>query len=328
MKILVIRTDNIGDLVCTTPLLNALRVRYPEAWIGMLANGYSAPALQDHPAINALYKYSKIKHLEPGQSAWQAYLERLRTVLALRAKGLDLVLIPAVGGQSSALRFARYLGARRVIVNQDGEGRHEVEKTFAIERFLPDRLPGPPGACTIKANEAALAALSDQQGLPLHQSQGVLRVGLHISARKPSQRWPATSFIRFAEQLAERRPVEFLLFWSPGSAEDPKHPGDDEKAAEILAQIDPRVRVFPVPTLTLTALVAGLSLCDIVVQSDGGAMHLAAALGKPIVCFFGQSDLQRWHPWGVAYRALQPENRDVSTVTVDAAMAAFEAVLP
>ena len=52
-------------------------------------------------------------------------------------------------------------------------------------------------------------------------------------------------------------------------------------------------------------------------------MHIAAALGKPILCFFGDSDAARWHPWGVPYRLLQPESRDVTDISVAAALQAF-----
>jgi heptosyltransferase III len=52
-------------------------------------------------------------------------------------------------------------------------------------------------------------------------------------------------------------------------------------------------------------------------------MHIAAALGKPIVCFFGNSGADRWHPWGVPYRLLQPASLDVADVSVAAALAAY-----
>jgi ADP-heptose:LPS heptosyltransferase len=52
-------------------------------------------------------------------------------------------------------------------------------------------------------------------------------------------------------------------------------------------------------------------------------MHVAAALGKPIVCFFGNSDATLWRPWGVPYALLQPGSRDVADVSVDQALAAF-----
>jgi ADP-heptose:LPS heptosyltransferase len=68
---------------------------------------------------------------------------------------------------------------------------------------------------------------------------------------------------------------------------------------------------------------AGIALCDQMICSDGGAMHIAAGMGKPIVCFFGQSSAERWHPWGVPYVLLQKPSRQVSDVGVDEVEAAF-----
>ena len=322
MKILVIRTDNIGDLVCTTPLLAALRQQYPVAWVGVLTNSYSAPALDSNPLVDEVIVYHKAKHLDEGRSALWSYVQRVKTIVYLRRKRLDLVLIPSVAGQASARRFARWVGARTVLANTDSPPHHEVEKVFALLLQLPGvsntrQIP----SCLVRPDDFRVKALRQKLGLPV-EAGGRLRVGLHISARKPSQRWPAESFVEFARALSARQSVEFLLFWSPGDENDPRHPGDDRKAAEILRGMAD-LPIYAVPTSTLPDLIAGLSLCDVLVQSDGGAMHLAAALGKPILCFFGQSDAGRWHPWGVPYELLQPENRDVATLTATEVLDAF-----
>ena len=67
-RILVIRRDNIGDLVCTTPLLAALRRRFPAAWIGALVNSYNATVLDRNPDLDEVFVYRKLKHLGPGES--------------------------------------------------------------------------------------------------------------------------------------------------------------------------------------------------------------------------------------------------------------------
>jgi ADP-heptose:LPS heptosyltransferase len=85
----------------------------------------------------------------------------------------------------------------------------------------------------------------------------------------------------------------------------------------------PDLPLLALSTQRLPELIAGLSLCDRVVCSDGGAMHIAAALGKPIVCLFGNSDAARWHPWGVPHVVLQKESRNVADISVDEACAAF-----
>jgi ADP-heptose:LPS heptosyltransferase len=76
-SILVVRRDNIGDLVCTTPLFSALRRRYPQAWIGALVNSYNAPVLDRNPDLDGVVVYTKLKHLEPGDSRLGTLARRL-----------------------------------------------------------------------------------------------------------------------------------------------------------------------------------------------------------------------------------------------------------
>jgi ADP-heptose:LPS heptosyltransferase len=117
-----------------------------------------------------------------------------------------------------------------------------------------------------------------------------------------------------------------MLFWSPGSETNPHHPGDDEKAAWIV-EATQDLPLLPWPTQRLAELMGGLAACGVVVCSDGGAMHIAAGLGKPIVCFFGLSDPDRWHPWGTPYELLQKPSRDVTDIPVEEALIASERLL-
>jgi ADP-heptose:LPS heptosyltransferase len=60
--------------------------------------------------------------------------------------------------------------------------------------------------------------------------------------------------------------------------------------------------------------------------ADGGAMHLAAGLGLPIVCLFGDSGVARWRPWGVPCRVLQAPSRNVRDIEVEELVAAFSSL--
>lgn len=209
MNILVVRTDNIGDMVCTTPLLAAVRRRYPEAWIGVLTNSYSAPVLAGNPDVDEVFVYRKAKHLDAGESVLRAYWSRLRMVFALRRKGIDLMLLAAPKTQASALRFARWLKPRRTLGGHDvPTAAHEAEKVYlgvAKDLDLPTTIP----ACRVQAPAA-------RRDTPLPTDwAGKTVVGLHISARKPSQRWPEKAVVALSRALvAEGYCV--LLFWSPG----------------------------------------------------------------------------------------------------------------
>jgi len=323
-KILVIRRDNIGDLVCTTPLLAALRARFPDAWIGVLANSYNAPVLSGNPHVDDVFAYTKGKHVASGQSQrwaqWRALWQRLRLIAHLRRRRIDEVILPG-GEQASARRFARWIAPRRVLVASPATTGHEVERSMACLAAygIADVDITMPTSCTVVAD----VALANRLAASLPPALAGRRlIALQLSARKPKQRWPVERFAALARQLYAAHDCGFLLFWSPGAADDPLHPGDDAKAAELVAQ----TRDLPlaaVPTHELAELIAGLSLCDAVICSDGGAMHIAAGLGKPMVCLFGNSDAARWHPWRVPHVLLQPESRDVADISVAEALAAW-----
>lgn len=318
-KILVIRRDNIGDLVCTTPLFTALRARFPDAWIGVLANSYNAPVLAGNPDIDEVFAYTKLKHRARGQGRLAALWQRLALVWNVRRRQIDEVILPG-GEQASARRFARWVAPRHVVVASvsSANSMHEVERSFAC--LAGYGIKETPPACMVIADEALAQGLAATLPAAL---AGRRLIALHLSARKPKQRWPVARFAELARQLHVAHGCGFLIFWSPGAADDPLHPGDDAKAAELVAQIGD-LPVAAVKTHHLSELMAGLSLCDKVICSDGGAMHIAAGLGKPMVCFFGNSDAARWHPWRVPHVLLQPESRDAADISVEEALAAWQ----
>ena len=318
-RILVIRRDNIGDLVCTTPLFSALRSYFPQARIAALVNSYNAPALAGNPDVDAVFEYTKAKHRAAGQSVARLYLDRLRLVTRLRRARFDCALLPG-GAQASAVRFARLAGVRRVLIRSAHAAGHEVECTCSLLRQMG--LDPTPPPLVLSADAPRVAELSRR----VHGCLGFTPrrlIGIHISARKPAQRWPGERFVTLIRRLALPADAAIALLWAPGGEDDPRHPGDDGKAARILREAG-GAPVVALPTRALDELIAALALCDRVVCSDGGAMHLAAGLGKPIVCLFGNSDAGRWHPWGVPYELIQPDSRDVADVTVDELYAAIE----
>lgn len=322
MKILVIRRDNIGDLVCTLPLIRRLREQHPQAWIGALVTRYNAEVLQANPDLNAVFTYTKAKHLAAGESAIGAMWARLRQLWQLRREKIDLVVLPASGSQASARRMAKLVGARRVLAQDDcppdAAALHEVERTARLLRTLSLPADDLPAARILPREELLVAARAKLGSGPV--------LGLHISARKPSQRWPAERFIDLIQRLHAADPaLRFALFWAPGANDNPLHPGDDAKAQQIVEACN-GLPLTPMPTHELAELIAGLAACSRIVCSDGGHMHLAAALGKPIVCLFGKSDAARWHPWGVPYQLLQPESLDVGDVSVEQLLAALSSL--
>ncbi|MBE9608072.1 glycosyltransferase family 9 protein [Chitinilyticum piscinae] len=339
MKILLIRRDNIGDLVCTTPLFDAIRLHFPNAYIAVLANSYNADILAGNPAIDKVFVYTKAKHRNLGQSRLGVYLETAKLILRLRRQKFDYAIPVGGGWFKQAIKFARLSGARHIISFTPENGRlsgvdipipynrkqprHEVEDIFRL--LAPLGIEGTPGS---------LKAFTDPETLTKMQMHfqplnGRTVLGVHLSAREANRRWPADRFITAIRKLTASHPnLGVALLWAPGSQSDPKHPGDDELAAEVVAALA-GLPVLPVPTSSLHELTAALSCTDLDLLSDGGALHIAAAMQKPIAAMFEnrQEKLTRWYPWRCPHQLIIAPELAIRDIPCDAVISAVSSLL-
>ncbi len=81
------------------------------------------------------------------------------------------------------------------------------------------------------------------------------------------------------------------------------------------------------PTDGLPDLCTAIRVSDLQISSDGGPVHLAAGLSKPVLCFFGEENPLKWHPWGVKYALIRKPTRRVADISVAEALAEFDALL-
>lgn len=329
---LAIQKNNIGDLVLATPFLRQLRIAVPNARIDVLASTYNAGVLNCNPDIDRIYSYSKRKH-RGVEKVHRVYLHNVRLLAALRRVNYDRVfLLPGCDTPRHA-RLARLIAPRSTVsppnrtdstrsyldnaLSAPRECRHIVHETMQL---LDDVLPSvdtpqvtpETTPCRLLPDvnlRARVVSLLVQRGL----DERLPLVALQLSARRPKQRWREESFAALAKRLTLELGSQVLLLWSPGDPDVVTHPGDDAKVASIVGRCGD-LPVFACRTPTVPELVAALSLPDIVVSSDGGAMHLAAACERKVVALFGDSDAQRWHPWCSSYRVLQAARGDVNDI--------------
>lgn len=330
-RILIIRRDNIGDLVCTTPAIAALRKHYPNAEIGALVNSYNAEVLRGNPNVDRVFVYQKLKHAGNLSGRFKALSQRLKLIAQLRGWKPDVTILAKASYDRHGLNLARQIGAKNIIgfvpddLNQ-AKGLPdirlktpvftEVHEVEAISLLLaPLNITDALGPLQVFPDSKAVAAI--KQRLPEAQQ----RIALHISAREPERRWGNANFIALTKHMLETQPnTQILLFWSPGKADDPHHPGDDEAAAELMQAVRSE-RLIPMPTQNLTELIAALSLCDLFVGTDGGAMHLAVALNKKVLAMFENKPdkLNHWYPWQVENQMIYSRKigcSDISSISL------------
>jgi len=335
-KILVIRRDNIGDLVLTTPLLHSLRKQFPTARIDLLTNSYCAPVLDGNTDVDQVMIYEKGHH-RGNRSLFRVYFERLQLIWKLRKSKYDCIVLGKPSVEPRPLQLARMIGAPRIIgITAPGspfekyltnplywepsQGQHVAERCMQ----LLSALGTPESAGPLRIFPDSKLSQNAKNLFNARFGDNRLIVAVQISSRKIKQRWPIDRFMDLIKLLNARHDCAFVLFWSPGSKDNPMHPGDDENAQEIIEHFPQDFPITPYPTKSLTELIAGLAATQMMITSDGGALHLGAAAGLPILCFFGNSEAHRWHPWAVPYRLIQEESQDVRTISVEKAANEFD----
>ena len=295
----------MGDILLTTPAVRALRRQYPRARIDFVVGKGARPVVEGTPYIDRIIEFDKKdKDALP--------VGFLRFLHGLRDSRYDLF----VNFQPSAKThvMARASGAPRVLtfhkdrqVNREtGQMRHAVEDFYRV--LDPLEMPPllPQNRCldfivTPDAHARIAARLVDEDLAP---SDTLILV--NPGASHPVNRWPPERIAEFL-MLADRDfPPSVRLGLIGGSA-------DAELSAAIWARLpaDLRERVIRLTgQLDLKELGALLQRASVVVTADTGPMHVASAVGTPIVALFGPADPFRTGPVGPAARHLVVVNRD------------------
>ncbi|MBI1912992.1 MAG: glycosyltransferase family 9 protein [Deltaproteobacteria bacterium] len=332
-SVIFIRRDNIGDLVCTTPAIEAVRLKYPDIKIGVLVNSYNAEAILDNPDVDDVFIYEKGKH-NASKGMIKVALNNFSLIRKVRAARFDAAIGCSYGYSARLARYTFLTGGKarigyvhkflsrslyNVPVLEPQESIHEVEAMMNLVKPLGVDMTSIPRMSIIPDKAEQDKALNFLRGAGLKGNDRL--VALHISSRKPQNRWPKERFKELAEKLQEELGLKIMLLWSPGSDRNPLHPGDDEKAEWLLSNM--KEKPFAYRTTSLKELISAMSIANIAVCSDGGAMHIAAALGKPILTIWGSTDKKRWAPWGVPNIILQKDTKLAASVTVEEAFPAF-----
>lgn len=329
-KIIFIRRDNIGDLVCTTPAIRAVRQRFPRARLSILVNTYNAQVIANHPDIDKVYVFQKPKHaLERHKFA--VLWENFKLFRQIRRESYDVAIGCGMYNRTLS-HFTFYTGARkRIGYCRDGQGRffynvaipetrepeHEVMKVYRL--LAPLGITGEPGEMVLEpeASEVAKFAAFLATGRR-HWDRPLL--ALAISARIRHNRWPVAKFIALIERLLAQGAMEVLILWAPGSEKSPTYPGDDESAAEIIRRFQGGVLAYP--TFSLGALIAALHGVDAALTLDTGSLHIAAAAKKPMVALMNPGKASNWYPWHTPHRVLVSSGK-VEDIGVEEVLAAI-----
>lgn len=310
-RLLVIGLNWLGDAVMSMPAMAALRERHPGAAITLLARPAVAPLWHLFPGLDAVvnpiqgplgtFRTGAALRREPFAAAW-VFPKSFRSALLAYTGG-----VPQRIGLAGHWRDAMLT---QVVRLPAGDRRHQMWEYLDLVGAGAGPVIRPP---FIRAPEAEVRAVREQQAAHEEGGHGKPWVGIFPgAARGPSKRWPAERFAEVARRLAETQGCRIAVFGSDA----------DRAACGIVAGAGGRSAVDLSGQTTLPRLAAWLSACRMVVANDSGGMHLAAALGVPVVAVFGVTDPVRTGPLGSGHRTVVAEGvRRSRDVAADAAAA-------
>ena len=283
-RILVIQTAFLGDVVLTTPLLSALRDRFPDAHLAVLVIPGTREILEGGAVLNEVLVHDK-KGRERGIRGILAAARRLKE------KRFDLCLLPHRSFRSTVIAFLSGIPRRIGFLQSPGfflctrrvrweRSRHEVRRNLELLRPLGID----PAASSGKLWVSWDGSDSDQVDRRFSE-YGIMKndrvVGIAPGSVWATKRWTPEGFAAVVDALIARYHRKVLLL---GSRDD----------APVVEAVMARCKEKPVNfagRTTLRQLAAALKRCELLITNDNGAMHVGAAQGVPIVAVFGSTTL-------------------------------------
>lgn len=290
--ILVVQLDHVGDAVLTTPMLRALRERFPNAAIDVLASDWNRDVFASSPFVRRVHVSGRNWQ---GRTGWTRghVREVLAMARAMRRHAYDLAIDPRGDVLIAAVLWLAGI-PRRLGWDCGGGGflltdappwnpaRHEVAARLALlaplgiygGRTEPELFPSWADRCWVRELLAALPESSSPH------------IVVHVSAGTPAKRWPLAYFSALVDRLVDEFAATVLLVGER----------DDRVRGRQLARCDGRVFDWT-GRLTLMQLAALLEESAFFIGADSGPAHIAAAMGTPsVVLFSGTNRVERWRP--------------------------------
>jgi heptosyltransferase-2 len=285
-NILIIKPGAIGDLLQMTPVIRALSEAYPLACISFLVgNRASADMFRYNPRIHRIYVLDKEQeHRSPAAF--------LRFWLDLRRGKFDLV----VNFQRSNLRtwiLATAAFPCRVLVYQ----KKHRSGVHAVVNYLEtlDPLGISPSRLDLEMNTGPEDQAYAKQTLQSFGDPEATLVALNPGASHAVNRWSVDSFAALADRFDRDLRARVVVIGGPA----------DIPLADAIAAKTKSHPLILTGKLDLLQLAAVLGESDLLVSGDTGPMHMATAVGTPVLALFGAADPARTGPVGTGHRVLQ-----------------------
>lgn len=286
-RILVIKLTALGDVILSLPSIRAIREKYPDAWISVLVGRRSRQIVRNCPAVNDVIVFDEGQKEERASRAVRMSRilarENFDIVVDLQNNKISHFLAFASGARIRAGHANRkwsFLLNRRV---KDATTAHmgPVEHQFLVLKQIGVDSPNKKlEFWTDPREEARMAQFLEEAWV----SPGQVVVGINpgSSPQWPTKQWDVENFAKLCDELAKRN-IRVIITGSE----------DDRPIVKELLELTRNRPIDAVGKTSITELGALIRRCQVFISSDSAPMHIAAALGVPLVALFGPTDPKR-----------------------------------
>jgi lipopolysaccharide heptosyltransferase I len=284
-KFLIVRLGSLGDIIHAVPVAAALRRAFPQASIDWLVDMRHREFVELVPVVNRriVVNTSSATSL----SSALGDLRRARYDVALDLQGLlKSGVLARLSGASRVIGFPadllREKAARFFYTETAGDtAPHVIDKNLSMLKAVGVRMPDVEFPLDDRSRGVAAEARL-RLGIADGQAFAVLNPG----AAWPNKRWPPVYFAEVSRALAKRHGLRSLVLWGPG---------EEQIANAVVAASDNTAAVSP--ATSVADLISLMKAAALMISGDTGPIHIAGAVGTPLVGIFGPTDPQRNGPW-------------------------------
>ena len=277
-RILVFSFSFIGDAVLSTAVIRPLRAHFPDVHITFLVGPRAVDILATEPNIDAVIIYDN----RGEHAGWKG---RLRLIKTLRRDKFDLV----VNLRDSLTAWC--IGAEHWGMVSGESNRHAVTRYLEVlQRHGIDTTDAHPHLQLTEDEQTMAHCFLTEAGITSER----LLIGIHPGGNWKYKLWSAKNYALVANALCKAQNAAILLFAGPNERKLQK------QVSELMA-----VPPILVKTDNLRYLAALISMCDVYIGNDTGPMHIAAAVGTPVVALFGSTNPIRSGPYGEKHTVLE-----------------------
>jgi len=316
-KILIVKQHNqMGDMLCSTPLFTTLRRHFPGAHLTLVAGEPNFEVVHNHPDLDEVLEYQKLDFLSAPVGFWKFFRK-------LRKTGYELAVVPAtvsnsvtsdlicwLSGATYRLGVSQLDGAENpsaflfnipMQLDWRGTQRHQVERNLDLLKGIGIQANYLPLSIGLSGEDEQFAEDFYQRHCRINEKV----IGFHPGAGKIANQWGAQNFARVANELA--RKYHFKIFITCGPS--------DEQVVKQMSQAMEHPFVI-CKNMSIKKLAAILKKMALYITNDTGTMHIASAVGVPTLSLFGPTDPWQWAPKGEQHRFIKANDGQVTSIPV------------